>query len=312
MKIIFMGTPEPAAMTLKALIGAGHEIVLVVTQPDRKKGRGQKLSFSAVKEVALQNNLPLEQLEKVKNNKVFVSLLKSLKPEIIVVVAYGKILPKEILELPQYGCVNVHASLLPKYRGAAPVQWAILKGEKETGITIMKLDEGLDTGEIILQQKVAIEPKDTTLTLMDKLFAKGSKLLLKALQQINDGTVKLQKQNESEVTYAPLLDKEAGTIDWQKSSFAIDQRVRAMIPWPGAQTFFQGEILKIWQAKPVDFASASKPGTIVQIVKNQGFIVQAGSGALLVLEVQAAGKKRLLAYQFLIGHDVKIGETLPN
>jgi len=305
MRIVFMGTPEPAATVLKELIAAGHGIALVVTQPDRKKGRGQKLSFSAVKEVALKNNLPLEQPEKVKNNKVFVSLLKSLNPDIIVVVAYGKILPKEILELPKLGCLNVHASLLPKYRGAAPVQWAILKGEEETGITIMKLDEGLDTGEIILQEKVAIESVDTTETLMVKLFDKGSKLLLTALQQIKDGAAKFQKQKESEVTYAPLLDKEAGTLDWTKSSLDLDRRVRAMIPWPGAQTFFNQKQLKIWQTKPVEVKSQVKPGAIIEIIKDQGFVVMTGSGALLVLEVQLAGKKRVSAYQFAIGHDVK-------
>jgi len=315
MRIVFMGTPDPAATVLKALKLAGHEIVLVVTQPDRKKGRGQQISPPPVKTVALASSLTVFQPEKIKNNPEFVARLKSLKPEIIVVVAYGKILPKEILELPKFGCLNVHASLLPKYRGAAPVQWAILKGEKETGITVMKLDEGLDTGEIILQEKVAIESVDTTETLLAKLFAQGSQLLLQALAQIKDGTAKYQKQKESDVTYAPLLDKEAGTIDWQKPALDLDQRVRAMIPWPGAQTFFRGKSLKLWQVKPVGLRrgfESSPVGTIIEIIKNQGFVVMTGNGSLLVLEVQAAGKNRVSAYQFAIGHDVKIGESLPN
>jgi len=312
MRVVFMGTPEPAATALKALISAGHEIALVVTQPDRKKGRGQKLSFPAVKEVALQNNLPLEQPEKLKGNKVFASLLESLEPEIIVVVAYGKLLPREILDLPKHGCLNVHASLLPKYRGAAPVQWAILKGEKETGITIMKLDELLDTGDIILQEKVAISDEDTTLTLLEKLFAKGGKLLLKALEQIESNTAKFQKQKDSEATFAPSIQKESGEIDWQKSSLDLHNRIRAMIPWPGAHTIFHGKLLKIWQAKPYNYTSQAKPGTVVEIIKNQGFVVKTGQGHLKILEVQLAGKKRLSAFQFIIGHDVKSGETLPN
>ena len=312
MRLVFMGTPEPAATVLKALIEAGHEIAAVVTQPDRKKGRGQKLAFSAVKEIALKNNLPVLQPEKVKKNQELVNQLKELSPEIIVVVAYGKILPIEILELPKHGCLNVHASLLPKYRGAAPVQWAILKGEKETGLTIMKLDELLDTGDIILQEKVKIDDTDTTTTLLEKLFARGSNLLLKTLEKIKDGTASLQKQKDKEATFAPLLDKEAGTIDWQKPSLDIDRRIRAMIPWPGASTYFQGKFLKIWQAKPVESTGSEKPGTITEIVKNQGFVVKTGKGALLVLEVQLAGKNRVSAFQFAIGHDVKIGESLPN
>ncbi|MFH1362398.1 MAG: methionyl-tRNA formyltransferase [bacterium] len=312
MRLIFMGTPEPAAKVLQALIAAGHEIAAVVTQPDRPSGRGQKLAFSAVKELALQNNLPLEQPEKIKGNKVFAALIKSLAPEVIVVVAYGKILPREILDIPKFGCLNVHASLLPKYRGAAPVQWALLKGEAETGITIMKLDELLDTGDILLQEKVQISDEDTTQTLLEKLFTKAGPLLLKALEQLEKGSANFIKQKDSDATNAPSIQKEAGELNWQKSSLDLHSRIRAMIPWPGAHTFFKGKLLKIWRAKPIAAGSKNEPGTILEIVKDQGFVVATANGNLLVLEVQPAGKKRMSAFQFAIGHDVKPGKNLPS
>ncbi|MBU1026777.1 MAG: methionyl-tRNA formyltransferase [Candidatus Margulisbacteria bacterium] len=315
MKIIFMGTPQVAAETLKELIKSKHEIICVVTQPDRPKGRGQKVVFSPVKEVALQNDLPLEQPEKVKNNKVFVSLLKSLNPDIIVVVAYGMLLPKEILDIPKYGCLNVHASLLPKYRGAAPVQWALLKGEQETGITVMRLNELLDTGDIIFQEKVEIDDNDNAITLLDKLFDLGKGTLLKALGQIENGTVKYIKQNDSQATNAPMIKKESGEIDWTKSANEIHNRIRAMVPWPVAHTFYKEKLLKIWRSEIHVLGLETKtkqPGTIIQVVKNLGFVVATGNGNLLVSEVQLEGKKRMPAYNFVNGHDVKINETLPN
>ena len=327
MRIIFMGTPEPAAKVLQDLISSHHEIVCVVTQPDRPKGRGRKIAFPAVKEVALKHNLPLEQPEKVnpstqlginaersrgiKNNKVFVSLLKSFKPDVIVVVAYGKILPKEILDIPKNGCLNVHASLLPKYRGAAPIQWALLNGEKETGVTIMWLDEGLDTGPIVLQTKVKIEEQDDSITLLKKVFDKGGPLLLKALEQVESGRIQYIQQNNAQATYAPMIQKESGELDFKKSATEVLSRIRALVPWPGAHTFRAEKLLKIWraesQAGPKDL-----PGKIVEIIKNVGFVVATGEGNLLVLEVQSEGKKRISAYDYVIGHDVKIGEILPN
>ncbi len=315
MKIIFMGTPQVAAETLKELINSKHEIVCVVTQPDRPKGRGQKIVFSPVKELALQNDLPLDQPEKVKNNKVFASLLKSLNPDVIVVVAYGMILPKEILDIPKNGCLNVHASLLPKYRGAAPVQWALLNGETETGITVMKLDELLDTGDIILQEKVKIEDNDNAITLLNKLFDLGKGTLLRVLDQIENGTVKYIKQNDAQATNAPMIKKESGEIDWRKSAVEIHNRIRAMVPWPGAHTFYKEKLLKIWATEIHLLELETKfklPGTIVQVVKNLGFIVATGKGHLLVTEVQLEGKKRMPAYNFVNGHDVRVGETLPN
>lgn len=315
MRIVFMGTPEAGAKVLSDLISAKHEILAVVTQPDRPKGRGQKISFSPVKELALKYALPIQQPEKVKGNEVFISFLKSLNPEIIVVVAYGKILPKEILAIPKYGCVNVHASLLPKYRGAAPIQWAILSGEKETGVTIMKLEELLDTGEIILQEKVKIEEEDDAVTLSKKIFDLGSKLLLKALEEIAQGKAKYVKQNEAAATYAPAITKESAEIDWRKSAVQIHNRIRAMVPWPVAHTFYKEKLLKIWKSEIhlADLETRYKlPGTIVGIIKKVGFIVATGKGHLLVTSVQPEGKKRMPAYDFVIGYKLKIGEVLPS
>jgi len=315
MKIIFMGTPIQAATILEQLVAAKHEILAVITQPDRPKGRGRKLSFSPVKEKALKHDLPLEQPEKVKHNEVLASLIKSLKPEAIVIVAYGQILPKNMIDIPKYGCINVHASLLPKYRGAAPMQWALLNGEKITGITIMKINERLDAGEIILQEKVKISEDDNTLTLSKKLFDHGGKLLAKALKQLEQGKAKLVVQNEAEATNAPAIAKESGEIDWRKTAWQVHNRIRAMVPWPIAHTFFKEKLLRIWasQVHVVDLATKFKlPGTVVDIVKDTGFIVATGQGHLLIKEVQLAGGKRMPAHVFVHGHDVRIGETLPN
>lgn len=315
MRIVFFGTPEAAAETLQRLIEAKHQILLVVTQPDRPRGRGQKLTFPAVKEIALKHALPIEQPEDVKNNPVFKSLLESLKPDIAVVVAYGKILPKEVLDIPKYGFINVHASLLPKYRGAAPIQWALLKGEKETGITIFKLTELLDAGPILLHKKVEIDEEDDAENLSKKLFSEGGEILLKALKTIEEGKTKFIPQNEAEVTYAPSLKKESGEIDWKKSAREIHDRIRALISWPAAHTFCHGKRLKIYKARPyaLDLAGGTPlPGTIVHILKPEGFVVATGQGNLLVLEVQPEAGRRMKAHDFIIGHDVRIGETLPN
>ena len=315
MKMIFMGTPEASARVLQALLDAGHEILAVVTQPDRPKGRGQKMSFSPVKELALAKALPLQQPDKIKRDPVFSSFLRALNPELIVVVAYGKILPETILNIPRYGCINLHASLLPKYRGAAPIQWALLNGEKETGITIMRLNPFLDQGEIILQEKILIGDGDNAETLADKLFEKGARLLLEALEQINRGTAKYLPQNEAAASYAPAISKESGEMDWRKSAVEIYNRVRALRPWPMAHTFRQEKILKIWQAEisPLDLDSKfSLPGTVTRLLKNVGFIIATGKGHLLIKAVQPAAKKRMGAYEYAIGHGLKAGEILPN
>lgn len=315
MKLVFFGTPEPAAEVLRMLIKTKQDIVAVVTQPDRPRGRGQKISFSPVKEVALKAGLPIEQPAAVKNNPVFKAYLSSLKPDLGVVVAYGKILPREILDIPIHGFINVHASLLPKYRGAAPIQWALLKGEKETGVSIFKLVEALDAGPVLSHKAVKIEENDNSETLSKKLFAAARPLLVKTFHGIETGKAKSLPQNEAAATFAPTLTKESGEIDWRKSADEINDRIRALISWPTAHTFFRGKHLKIFSARlePLDLASQEKqPGLIIEIVKNEGILVAAGRGNLLLLEVQLEGKKRMKAYDFVIGHDVKIGETLPS
>jgi methionyl-tRNA formyltransferase len=309
--MVFFGTPEPAAGILDALISSKHEIVCVFTQPDRPKGRGQKLAASPVKELALKYNIRVEQPEKIKNSPAVKDLLETLQPEIAVVVAYGKILPAEILSVPKHGFINVHASLLPKYRGAAPVQWALLNGEKETGITIMKVDECLDTGAIILQEKLEIHPDDDAVSLFDKLFAAGGPLLLKALQQIETGKACYTKQNDAEASFAPALSRESGEIDWKKTAEEINSQVRALLLWPGAHTFYHGKMVKVLKVKRVE-GKAALPGTIVEIQKNSGFTVETGAGILQVLQVQPAGKNVMGAYEFVIGHKLAIGEVLPS
>ncbi|MDI6731005.1 MAG: methionyl-tRNA formyltransferase [Candidatus Margulisbacteria bacterium] len=314
MRLIFMGTPVPAAKILETLIASQqHEIVGVITQPDRPKGRGLKLAFSPVKETALHHQLKLEQPDKLKDGKM-VRWIDGLKPDVIVVVAYGKILPREILDIPKYGCINVHASLLPKYRGAAPVQWALLNGEKETGITIMRLDEGMDTGDIILRGKIIIDDDINAEKLLEKLFDLGAPLLLSALQQIEKGTAEYQKQNDGQVTFAPSLTKESGEIDWRKSAPEIHNRIRALVPWPSAHTYYQKKALKILASKvngPV-LEKGGHPGEIIQIVKGIGFVIACGQGHLLVTEVQPEGGKAMSAAAFSYGHAVKSGETLPS
>ncbi|MGB9612752.1 MAG: methionyl-tRNA formyltransferase [Candidatus Margulisiibacteriota bacterium] len=315
MKIVFLGTPEPAAKILEELVAAGHEIACVVTQPDRPQGRGQKLSFSPVKEVALRLDLSVEQPEFIKNNKVFEVLLQSLKPDVGVVVAYGKILPGEILNIPKFGFVNVHASLLPKWRGAAPIQWALLKGEKETGVTIFKLTEILDAGPIIAQERLKIEDEDDAETLTKKLFELGGKLLLKCLPEIEKNKVRYIPQNESEVTFAPSITKESAEIDWKRTAEEIHNRIRALVIWPGAHTFYRGKRLKILKSKifaPDLLGRLKSPGKIVQIVKNEGFVVAAGRGYLLITRVQPEAGKQMRAYDFVLGHSLKTDEVFPS
>lgn len=315
MRSIFFGTPEPAAKLLGSLINKKHEIICVVTQPDRPRGRGQKLTFSPVKEIALKYGLPVEQPETVKHNAGFKALLESLKPDIAIVAAYGKLLPGEILEIPKFGFINVHASLLPKYRGAAPIQWALLNGERETGVTIFKLTELLDAGPMILQERVEIDGEDNAETLLAKIFAEGEKVLIKALGQIEKGKAKYTPQNEAAVTFAPSITKESGEIDWRKSASEIHDRIRALISWPTAHTFYKGKRLKILRSEvaALDLITGERsPGAVVGIVKDEGLIVNTGSGNLLIKEVQPAAGKRMKAYDFILGHGIKTGEILPN
>ena len=303
-----MGTPESAAKVLQTLIGAKEEIIGVITQPDRPKGRHLKPTSPPVKELALKYDLPVYQPEKITR-----ATLEPLKPDLVVVVAYGKLLPKEVLDLPKYGSLNIHASLLPRYRGAAPIQHALLDGEKETGVTIFQLDETLDTGDIIAQEKVKIEEKDTVPTLADKLFKLGAELLLKVIADLKAGQ-KLSKikQDPSQATYAPSLKKEDGVINWQKGASEILNQIRALNPWPGAFTHFKGKLLKIWEAEiePATLAKHRGPGYIVELIKGNGFVVETGKGHLMVKEVQLEAGKRMPADDFVRGHGLKIGDLL--
>jgi len=303
-----MGTPEPAALCLKALIDAKHEVAAVITQPDRPKGRGLKIVEPPVKELAKKYGIPVHQPEKIKDPSA-IDLVKKIGPDLIIVVAYGKILPKEIIDAPKFGSINVHASLLPKYRGAAPVQCALLYGDKETGITIMRVAEALDSGDIILQEKVPIEIIDNTGTLTKKLFAVGAELLIKAVEQINNGKARYTKQDERGVSLAPTLKKEAGMIDWKKSAKQIFDQIRACNPWPVAYTVHDGKILRIFWADMIEGPKAV-PGKVMEIIHEKGFLVGTGKDALVIREVQLEGGKRMSAKDFLIGHKIKVGDEL--
>jgi methionyl-tRNA formyltransferase len=315
MRIAFLGTPEPAAQVLEALVAAGQEIACVVTQPDRPAGRGQKVDFSPVKRVALKHSFPLEQPERVRGNQEFALRLNSMAVDLGVVVAYGKILPKEVLGIPKYGFINLHASLLPKYRGAAPIQWALLAGEKESGLTVFQLVEALDAGPVMAQERIYISDEDDAVSLSKKMFSAAPDLLLRTIDKIAIGSAVPIAQKESEISFAPSLTKESGEINWHNSAGEIHNRVRALVEWPGAHTVFHGKRLKILKTRGGAFELKRPlllPGMIVELVKEMGFIVATGEGDLLVLEVQLEGGRRMKASDFIIGHDVRINETLPS
>ena len=307
MRVVFMGTPDFAVPTLEALIEK-HEVVGVVTQPDKRKGRGKAMAFSPVKEKALEHEIPVYQPVKVRE-EAFVQILRELDPEVIVVAAFGQILPKEILEMTPYGCVNVHASLLPKYRGAAPIQWAVINGEKVSGVTTMQMDEGLDTGDMLLKEEVMLDEKETGGSLHDKLAEAGAKLCVRTLKALEDGSAVREKQGESPTEYARMLTKELGCIDWTKDAASIERLVRGLNPWPSAYTDWNGKVMKIWEAKDMEGETGKAPGTIVKIEKD-GFLVQAGAGLLKILELQIPGKKRMKADAFLRGYQVEEGTML--
>ncbi len=309
MRIIFMGTPDFAVGTLRALHEAGHEIVLAVSQPDRTKGRGKAVSMPPVKECALELGIPVFQPEKVKTPEA-VAELKKYEPDLMVVAAFGQILSKEILEMPKYGCINVHASLLPKYRGAAPIQWSIIDGEEYTGVTIMQMDEGLDTGDMITQAKVKIEADETGGSLFDKLASAGAELCVKTVKMIEDGTAVRTPQGEGS-TYAKMLSKELGNIDFGKSAAEICRLVRALDPWPSAYSFLNGKMLKIWKAEPCEKEFSEENGTVVEVNK-ESFLVSCGSGSVKISELQLEGKKRMSVHDFLLGQKCEVGMKLDN
>ncbi len=303
-----MGTPDLAASILKQIIEAGHEIIAVVTQPDKEKGRGKALSFSPVKVLALECGLPIYQPVKVRDPE-FVRTVKELAPEVIVVAAFGQLLPRELLDIPPEGCINVHTSLLPKYRGAAPIQYAIINGERETGVTIMYMDVGLDTGDIILQRGIEIAKNETGGSLHDKLADLGAKLLLEALDQIKAGTAKRHPQEDAGASYVKMLDKDMGNIDFTAPAEKIERLIRGLNPWPSAFTRLDGKTLKLWSAEVEDIGTGAEPGVVIGTRKDS-ILVATGEHALVIKELQLEGKKRMTADAFLRGYPVETGKRL--
>ena len=312
LNLVFCGTPQFAVPALGKIIEAGHSVHLVLTQPDRPKGRGLELVASPVKQAALHHNLPVYQPEKIKNNEELQRRLREIAPEAIIVVGYGRIIPKWMLDLPRYGNINLHASLLPKYRGAAPIQWAIAQGEKVTGVTTMRLDEGLDTGDILLQQELAIGDDDTSETLAPRLAAIGANLLVETLRQLQARTLTPQRQNHAEATLAPILTKEDGRIDFRRTAHEIYNRLRGFQPWPGAFTTFRGKMLGVTAARPATLpAGEAAPAEGLALVHGSQLFVGCGQNTLLeLLEVQPEGKKRMPARDFSHGYHPGKGERL--
>lgn len=311
MQVVFMGTPDFSIPVLESLIRSNkHEVTAVITQPDKARGRSGKLTFTPVKECAIEHGIPVYTPVKVKE-KEFIDELKGIPCDVIVVVAFGQILPKEILTMPKYGCVNVHASLLPRWRGAAPMQWAIITGDTVTGVTTMQMDEGLDTGDMLLKKKVTIEPDETDESLFNKLAPLGADLLLETLDGIENGSIHPKKQDDSESTYAKLLTKELGRIDFTWEAVRIERYIRALSNWPNVYCTFRGKTLKVWKANVISDDSGYKPGTVVNVSK-KSFSVQTGKGQLEFLEVQPEGKKRMDAASFLNGNKISEGENCFN
>lgn len=324
MKIVFMGTPDFAKESLRALVEADYEICGVVTNVDKPKGRGMNLVASEVKQYALTQNLPIYQPVKVRNNEEFLAQMRALKPDVIVVVAYGKILPKELLEIPPMGCINVHGSLLPKYRGAAPIQWAVLNGEKTTGITTMFMNEGMDTGDMLLKEEVEIGAEETTGEVWDKLAKVGAKLLVQTLEQVEAGTITRTVQKDEEASYAPMLTKEMAKIDWEnQDATTIHNLIRGLNPIMGAYTFFQEQKIKFWKAKVTskeefcekfpmwkEYSFKLKEieaGTILECDPKQGLFIQTKQGILEVLEIQGENAKKMDVSSFLRGKQMNAG-----
>ncbi|MFA5638108.1 MAG: methionyl-tRNA formyltransferase [Anaerovoracaceae bacterium] len=308
MKIVFMGTPDFAVPSLEALVSAGHEVALVVTRPDKKKDRGKKVHFTPVKEKALMLNLPVSQPETLVNNERFMEKLIEISPDLIVLVAYGKILPKDVLALPKYGALNVHASILPRHRGAAPIQHAILQGDEVGGVTIMQMNEGLDQGDMIANVKTLIGgyTKDQ---LHDELMVKGAELLVEILPSIEDGTAIFLKQDEALATYAPAVYKEMGRISFDRSAQEIERLIRAMDSWPGAYCNYKDKLLKIWSGIPLEGKSKEPHGTIVD-VSEEGIKIACKNSYLLATVIQLPGKKRMAVKDFLKGNSIEKGLVL--
>lgn len=307
MKTVFMGTPDFAVPPLHALIEAGYEVAAVVTQPDKPKGRGKTLLPTPVKEEALMHEIPVYQPQRVRKNPEFLETLKEIDPDIIIVAAFGQIIPKEILELPKFGCINIHASLLPKYRGAAPIQQAVIDGEKESGVTIMQMGEGLDTGDMISKIIIPLVQDETGGSLFGKLAQAGAELLIKTLPSIEQGTAEREKQpEESPTPYAAMITKQMGLMNFSKPAEELERLVRGMNPWPSAYTFINGKTLKVWKCKVSGEQTDAIPGTVF-LTDKEGIHVACEKGTLILTEVQLEGKKRMDTEAFLRGYHIEKG-----
>lgn len=304
MKIVFMGTPDFAVTALRALI-ENHQVTAVITQPDKPKGRGKKMHYTPVKEIALAHGIEVLQPVKIKDPE-FIEKLKSIPADLFVVAAYGQLLSKEILYMPKYGSINIHASLLPKYRGASPIQQAIINGDKISGITIQQMDEGLDTGDILLKRKIAIEDVDTGGTLHDKLSALGAEAIIEAVEHIENRNIKREKQDNSQFTYAPLIKKEDGNIDWRKTDEEIINLIRGLNPWPVAYSYLnKKDMFKLYSAEKYE-GTGGTWGEITEILPKKGIVVKTGSGHILIKEIQAPNSKKMAVSDYLRGHQIEV------
>lgn len=308
MRIVFMGTPDFAVPTLEKIIEANHEVVAVITQPDKPKGRGKAVLYTPVKEAAIKHGIPVYQPVKVREPE-FVEVLRGLNADVFVVIAFGQILPKEILDMPKYGCVNVHASLLPKLRGSAPIQWAVINGEEKSGVTTMMMDVGIDTGDMLLKSEVVLDEKETGGSLHDKLSAIGGGLLVETLKGLEEGTIVPEKQDDSKSSYVKMLTKSLGKLDFTKSAVEIERLIRGLNPWPSAYTSYDGKTLKIWAADVLEQEFEGECGQVVKVTKDD-MVVKTGKGALSLREIQLEGKKRMDVASFLRGNHVEEGHML--
>lgn len=308
MKIVYMGTPDFAVAPLEAIIKAGHEVTAVVTQPDKQKGRGKEVQMTPVKECALKNGIPVLQPVKIKEPEA-IEELKKYPADIFVIAAFGQLLSEEILHMPRFGCINIHASLLPAYRGAAPIQWVIINGEKKTGVTIMQMAKGLDTGDMLLKKEVLIDEKETGESLHDKLMAAGAGLIVEALPKIEKGEIVPEKQDDALSCYASRLTKSMGLIDWTQDAVSIERLVRGLNSWPSAYTIYKGKTLKIWEADVIAGNSSFRPGTVAEVGKDY-FDVAAGEGRLRIKTLQLEGKKKVSVRDFLLGYEIVCGMEL--
>jgi methionyl-tRNA formyltransferase len=308
MRIVFMGTPDFSVPALCALVDAGHEVIAVVTQPDKPKGRGKEVQMTPVKEKALEHQIPVYQPAKAKDPE-FVKILEKMSPDAMVVVAFGQLLPKSILDIPKYGCINIHASLLPKYRGASPIQYAVMNGEKESGITTQMMGEALDTGDILDQESVLLDEKETFGSLHDKLSEIGGRLILKTLKKLEEGSLKRIPQDDSKACYVGLIKKNKGDIDWTMDAVTIERLIRGLNPWPSAYTRWNGKVMKLWKAEVIDKEYDGEYGQIVETGKNR-LIVKTKKGGLSIQELQLQGKKRMDVGAFLRGNQIEEGTIL--